>query len=102
MTCEAHMNITVSPESVSASQTEQSAALKNIKSDEIIYKDKEKLKQETLEKSDENFKVDFQYNAEGKLNMIIIEKIKVPGFSLWTRVKRDIKYYVKKVLKYNL
>ena len=29
-----------------------------------------------VEKSDKNFKVDFQYNAEGKLNMIIIEKIK--------------------------
>ena len=29
-----------------------------------------------VEKSDKSFKVDFQYNAEGKLNMIIIEKIK--------------------------
>ena len=29
-----------------------------------------------VDKSDKNFKVDFQYNAEGKLNLIIIEKIK--------------------------
>lgn len=29
-----------------------------------------------VDKSDKNFKVDFQYNAEGKLNIIIIEKIK--------------------------
>ena len=29
---------------------------------------------EFVEKSDKSFKVDFQYNAEGKLNIIIIEK----------------------------
>jgi hypothetical protein len=34
------MNITVSPESVSASQTEQSQALKNIKSDAANIKRK--------------------------------------------------------------
>ena len=28
-----------------------------------------------IDKSEKNFKVDFQYNSEGKLNIIIIERI---------------------------